>query len=159
MPTDPTPRDRAFEVIDAYGGDMRRWPADARPALAALVAGDPDLRAALVAAQRLDAELAEWATAPAHPALPFDPAKLPAQRPMQRWRWVGLGAGVAAAAAAVAASVVMLVSAPAGEAPAPVAIAAVTPGEGVAATAHTSASPTDGFAYVFMPTYDEENLI
>ncbi len=165
MPTNHTPtdpRDRALEVIDAYGADMRRWPADERATLAATVASDPALRAALAAAERLDTELAEWATAPAHPAAPFDPATLPAQRPLHRWQWAGVGAGVGAVLTAAAAAMVMLVSPPATRSPAPAEMAMASAATPVAtdAVAHPAAAgPNDGFAYVFMPTYDEENLI
>jgi hypothetical protein len=51
-------------VIDAYGGDARRWPADERAALQQLAEAHPEVRTHLVRARALDRVLAAAATPP-----------------------------------------------------------------------------------------------
>jgi hypothetical protein len=46
--------DRLQEILDAYGADPHRWPADERDAAAALLVATPALREAAGEAQRLD---------------------------------------------------------------------------------------------------------
>jgi len=48
---------RLDELLDAYGADPARWPADERAAAEALLASSPELRARVTAAAQLDALL------------------------------------------------------------------------------------------------------
>ncbi len=50
-------RDRLIALIDAYGGDLRRWPEDEREAARALLALDAEARDRLEEAAELDAVL------------------------------------------------------------------------------------------------------
>jgi len=95
-----------FEALaEAWGGDVARWPADAREAAALLMAAEPEFtRAALARAEALDAALDAWRPAPASPSLV---ERIVAAAPaLRRPRWLGwlspaaLGAGLAAATVA-----------------------------------------------------------
>ena len=99
-----------FEALaEAFGGDVARWPADAREAAALLMAAEPEFTQAVLAqAERLDTALDAWRPAPASPALV---ERIVAGAPKARApRWIGwlspaaqgafLGAGLAAACAA-----------------------------------------------------------
>ena len=141
--------DRAIEIIAAYGADARRWPdAERAPALA-LAANDASAGAALADAAALDPLLAEWARADAG-TLVFDAGDVTRKADSGRWRWFA-GGGLAAAAAAVVA--VMMPVAPARQPVAPPQAAAVT------VKPATATSSDAAFAYVFTPTYDEEQVI
>ncbi|MSO71264.1 MAG: hypothetical protein EXQ88_04530 [Alphaproteobacteria bacterium] len=50
--------DRLGQLLDAYGGELARWPAEARGAAQTLLAGSSEARALLLDAQRLDEALA-----------------------------------------------------------------------------------------------------
>jgi hypothetical protein len=52
-------RERFDHLLEAYGGDFRRWPAEERAGVAAFVAQNADAAAALKAAQGLDRALDE----------------------------------------------------------------------------------------------------
>ncbi len=56
-------RNRAQEIIAAYGADAGRWPPAEREAALALIAEDKALRADMDVAASLDRELAVWAMA------------------------------------------------------------------------------------------------
>jgi hypothetical protein len=50
-------RERFDHLLEAYGGDFKRWPAEERVAAAEYVAQNPDAAAALEAAKALDEAL------------------------------------------------------------------------------------------------------
>ncbi|MBL8545651.1 MAG: hypothetical protein JNL81_04260 [Hyphomonadaceae bacterium] len=50
-------RERFVALLDAYGADFRRWPAEARAAAAAFAAQNADVEALLAEARGLDAVL------------------------------------------------------------------------------------------------------
>ncbi|MBL8700380.1 MAG: hypothetical protein JNK67_18535 [Alphaproteobacteria bacterium] len=50
--------ERLREILDAYGAEPHRWPADERDAALALIAAQPSLAAEVAAARDLDAMLA-----------------------------------------------------------------------------------------------------
>ncbi|KPF79723.1 hypothetical protein IP88_01410 [alpha proteobacterium AAP81b] len=147
----PTDIDRALAVIAACGADPARWPAEERAALLAL-ATHPAVAAALAAARRLDDLLGDWATAPV--ASHCDAAAiaaLPQAAPMLApRRWLAGGAMAAAAAVALVLAMPARVDRSTDDSMASAASAvAATPGEDGDA----------GFAAVFTPTADEEDLI
>ncbi len=89
-------------LLDAYGAEPRRWPADRRAAAEALLARSSDARALLAAARRLDALLD---TAPAEPAPAHLIGRVLAAAPQPRPRrdgwfagWLKPAAGIAFAA-------------------------------------------------------------
>ncbi len=142
--------EQALAIIAAYGADVRRWPAAEAGDVLACMAADPVVAAAHAEAGALDALLADWAGT-AVPLLPLDGAALvPAAvvvpaRPLRRWL-----AGGALAAAGAAALVLMLpmpAAMPAGSKAAPLVAAA------------TAGSDAEGFAQIFTPTVDEDELI
>jgi hypothetical protein len=97
-------RARFEELAEAYGGDVSRWPAEAREAAAALMAAEPGFTGeALARAGALDAALDGWRPAPASAALT---ERILAAAPGPRRHWpvwlspAALGAGLAAACAA-----------------------------------------------------------
>lgn len=97
-------RDRFEELAEAYGGDVSRWPVEAREAAALLMAAEPGFTGEVLArADRLDAALDSWRPAPASAALV---ERIVAAAPRARPRWptwlspTALGAGLAAACAA-----------------------------------------------------------
>lgn len=140
-------RERALEIVGAYGADVARWPADERAAVLALAVGDAELRAAMDAARGLDAMLAGWAGDV--PAKRFEvdvPERaLPVRRGVLRW------AGGAAVAASLALVVILM---PGGQ---PQMVAG---DDGISlGSASDMAEPDDGFAMIFTPTADEEELI
>jgi hypothetical protein len=96
-------RERFQILAQAYGGEIARWPADAREAAAELVAADPEWTAAVLAeAARLDGMLRQ-APAPAPSSALVGRVIAAAQDVRRRIAWwlpVGLGAGLAAASAA-----------------------------------------------------------
>lgn len=138
-----------FELIESYGADTARWPADERDAALAAIAADPALQAALGRAAALDEMLAEWA---ARPVLAADAdavaARILRPRPVARWpRFAGAGGLIAAAVAAV------IYVAPMSTAP------VATPVIAAAADTGVSAQDASDFASVFTPTPEEESLI
>lgn len=97
-------RDRFAELADAYGGDVSRWPTEAREAAAVLMTAEPAFTGAvLVRAGALDAALDAWRPAPASAGLV---ERIAALAPAARRRWpvwlspAALGAGLAAACVA-----------------------------------------------------------
>ena len=95
--------ERLQALADAYGADLRRWPADQRAFAESLLAVDPSLRDALDQAAALDALLDTAPTPVPSAALTARVlAAAPRPRASGRWRqavWY-LGAGWAAAACA-----------------------------------------------------------
>jgi ferric-dicitrate binding protein FerR (iron transport regulator) len=94
-----------FEALaDAYGGDLRRWPAGERPAAEALLAAEPEAaRARLMAADALDDLLAVSARPTPSPALRtavLAAAPRPRRRLLQATGFWLSGAGLAVAGAA-----------------------------------------------------------
>jgi anti-sigma factor RsiW len=90
--------ERALTIIEAYGADPRRWPADERDAARALIARTPELAAALAREAAMDAVLA---AAPPAPDVMLNPAAiaLQAQRaaiPARARSWLRGGALIAA---------------------------------------------------------------
>lgn len=95
--------ERLHELADAYGADLRRWPASERAFAESLLAADPSLKAVLDEAATLDALLN---AAPAPVPSPALTARVLAVAPQRKARgrlgkgvWY-LGAGWAAAACA-----------------------------------------------------------
>ena len=151
--------ERALEIIDAYGADSRRWPAEEREALTLLAMADPVVAAALAEARGFDTLLKGWASDVA-PASPIDAEALIPRvaTPARRTGWL-LGAAMAAALTG------LLVTTPWNRAPQgpAVTIAAndipnVSPVP--SATGESEAlAETEVFATVFTPTADEDQLI
>ncbi len=149
-------RERALEIIGAYGADAARWPAAERASVLALAAQDSQVATARAEARSLDALLDGWAADV--PLRQFDPqALIPARtiatphRPLLRW----VGGGAVAAALAMA----LVLTVP-GTTPAPQTVTAsnMSP-ESPLESASDSSEPLDGFALIFTPTADEEELI
>ena len=95
--------ERLHELADAYGADLRRWPASERAFAESLLAADPSLKAVLDEAATLDA-LLNAAPAPVPSAALTARILAAAPKPKARGRlgrgvWY-LGAGWAAAACA-----------------------------------------------------------
>ncbi|WP_426020139.1 hypothetical protein [Brevundimonas sp. DWR2-3-1b1] len=95
--------ERLHELADAYGADLRRWPASERAFAESLLAADPSLKAVLDEAARLDALLNAAPTPVPSTALT---ARILSAAPQRKARgrlgravWY-LGAGWAAAACA-----------------------------------------------------------
>jgi hypothetical protein len=83
--------DRLRSLIDAYGTDPERWPADERAAALLLLANSAEARAYAHAAEPLDTLLDR---VPLRPTITVDPATLaariartPARRPARRVAW------------------------------------------------------------------------
>lgn len=98
-------RERFEALAEAYGGDMARWPADARDDAAARLAAEPAFAARVLArASTLDQALDGWAATPAGNDLRERIiAEAPSPRPVRARAWlgrIGVGAGLAAACAA-----------------------------------------------------------
>ena len=97
-------RERFEALAEAYGGDVTRWPAEAREAAALLMAAEPEFtRNALAREGALDVTLDAWRPAPASATLIA--AIMTGAPATRRPRWIGwlspafLGAGLAAACA------------------------------------------------------------
>ena len=125
-----TSRDRAFEIVAAYGANAARWPDDERAGVLALAAADPELAAARANAAQLDTLLDDWALAPA--------VKLAAPVPVRHWRRLGVGTALAAS---LAGALLLLPGAPVPIVEAPVV-----------------ADDAQAFALLFTQTPDEEDL-
>ena len=100
--------ERLHELADAYGADLRRWPASERAFAESLIAADPSLKAVLVEAAAVDALLDAAPTLAPSAALTTrvlaaaPKAESPKSKPrgrLGRAVWY-LGAGWAAAACA-----------------------------------------------------------
>lgn len=96
-------RERFQDLALAYGGDLARWPAEARGAAQALLRADAGWAEAVLAdAARFDAVLAQ-SPAPASSADLVGRILAAAPRARRRLAWLlpaGLGVGLAAACAA-----------------------------------------------------------
>jgi hypothetical protein len=92
-------RERFAYLLDAYGGDFKRWPAEARASGAAFAAQDAEAAALLAEARRLDAALDQGreSVAPA----PDLTARILAQAPRQQRSAFDRRALIALAACAV----------------------------------------------------------
>jgi hypothetical protein len=155
--------ERALEIIDAYGADSRRWPAEEREAALLLTIADPAVAAALAEARSFDTLLAGWAAdvPPAPPLVAETLIPLRAMPAVQRRRagwW--LGGAMAAALTGVIVAAPWNSSAPGG---APVIVAAadrpnVSPVPSATGGSEALAE-TEVFATVFTPTADEDALI
>jgi hypothetical protein len=157
--------ERALDIIAAYGGDSRRWPADEREAVTLLAISDPAVAAALAEARQLDALLGNWAGDVA-PRAPFEAAALipapavvaaPARQSRAGW-WVG--GAIAAALTGLIVQAPWTANAPL---PPPVEVAAndianVSPAPSAAGESEVLADD-EVFAAVFTPTADEDQLI
>ena len=94
-----------FEAFaEAFGGDVSRWPAEARDAAALLMAAEPGFTQGVLArAETLDAALDAWRPAPASAGV-AERILSTAPAPRRGWKlWLSpavLGAGLAAACAA-----------------------------------------------------------
>jgi hypothetical protein len=154
-------RERALEIIGAYGADAARWPDTERAALLSVVARDAEVAAALGEARRFDVMLAGWADDV--PVRRYDAdALLPARilRVPQRsrlLRWAGGGAVAAALATLLVLTVPGMLPAPQPTMPAN--IAPDFPQGSVRDSDSNRAEPLEGFALIFTPTADEEELI
>ena len=107
--TEPMTFDRFRDLADAYGGDVTRWPAEARAAAMAL-ATHPTAIAILAHATALDTVLDSWAVPAPSPALAArlvglapTPNRSPAARARLWWSGVGIAAALAGAASGTAA--------------------------------------------------------
>jgi len=101
--TSPMTPARFAALAEAYGGEIARWPEAERDAAAALLAGEPDFAAPVLAqASGLDGALAQWPSMAASPAL-RETIIVSAPRPRRAlsvWALrLGLGAGLAGACA------------------------------------------------------------
>ena len=134
--------DRAAEIIAAYGSDTARWPDVERATAVTVIAADPALTAALVAARGLDHDLAAWASRPVLAGSPLADAAVAMRRPGSVMRWAAGGS----VAASVAAALVLLN-------PTRVAAPSVAP----VVLAHVP--DETAFAQVFTPTPDEERIL
>jgi hypothetical protein len=157
--------ERALDIIAAYGGDSRRWPADDREAVTLLAIADPAVAAALAEARQLDVLLGSWA-GDVTPMAPLDaealiPAPTIVAAPQHRRRagwWVG--GAIAAALTGLIVQAPWTANAPL---PPPVQVAAndvanVSPAPSAAGESEVLADD-EVFAAVFTPTADEDQLI
>lgn len=155
-------RERALEILAAFGAKPHRWPPDERAALAALVREDAAVRAALGDAEALDRAIAR-ALAGAPPVVPrrddaaAAEAVLRAHGPARagggaarRWLWPG-----ALAAAGIAAGVALWWPTPGVVPDAPPTLA-MAPSAEVAVDG--AASDAELLALMFSATPDEDLL-
>lgn len=109
----PMDRARFAALLDAYGAEPRRWPADERAQALAFAADDPGAPALLAAAATLDALIDAGAPQPAGADLRdaiIGSARIKPVRRLALW-WAGAGLG-AALAGAVAGAVTVSIMAP-----------------------------------------------
>lgn len=156
-------RERALEIIAAYGADAGRWPDGERAAVLALAAADAGVAAAIAEARAIDGLIGDWAR-DVRPgdfdtrAIVMAPQVGVAMMPVAR-RWLAGGA----LAATLALGLVFAGGRdPVSErmAAAPVVAAKdVTVSTVPSATADGGAGDAAIFATVFTPTVDEDELI
>lgn len=151
-------RDRALEIIAAYGGDAVRWPATEAAALLAVADSDDIVAKALADARQLDALLDGWAhdVAPAQfdlAAITRQPVAAPVRAPAQRWLAGGL------VAAAMAAGIAFLAPMTPEADPRMEIISAKPAVQLATADGEAPGNDADAFATVFTPTVDEDALI
>lgn len=118
-------RERAIEILEAFGANPERWPADERHAVEAAIAEDAGLQALADRERELDSRLMDWNALPPRAAAMealFAAAEQTVQSnkvwsaPARRWNsWLAGGGAVALAAGIVAA--LMLAGQPATQAP------------------------------------------
>jgi len=148
--------DRVNELIEAYGSDPARWPANERADAEALLRGDKALRARANAAFPLDRSIAAWARSPEAAEALADAlaarvvANLPRQDARRRpWQLWGGGLGVAASVAAAA-----FLLTPREHTPTP------QPHQvQLAAQAGSEQAKAEAFQLLFVPTPDEEDVL
>ncbi|MFC3714161.1 hypothetical protein ACFOMD_16440 [Sphingoaurantiacus capsulatus] len=155
-------RNRAQEIIAAYGADAGRWPPAERDAALALIAEDKALRAEQDVAASLDRELAVWAMATVHTgdvaATAAADAALAAIPQPRRWLPTAILGGSIAASLFAA---VMILPAP-GSDPAPDAATQIAQSSVPAAAPIQLAQVEQDVALygtVFTLTPEEESLI
>lgn len=84
----PLTLQRFLELVEAYGGQLSRWPAAEREAAEALVRVSEPARAALAAEAELDGALASFAAADLSAALERRLNEIPIRAPLtKRARW------------------------------------------------------------------------
>jgi hypothetical protein len=84
----PLTLQRFLELVEAYGGELSRWPAAEREAAAALVRVSEPARAALAAEAELDQVLTRFASPDLSPALARRLNEIPIRAPQaKRARW------------------------------------------------------------------------
>lgn len=149
-------RNRALEIIAAYGADSARWPPVEAAALRAIAASDALVASALAEAQPLDGLLADWAEASVPVGIDLAAiTRLPAEAPVPARRWVAGGIFAAAIAAGIAFLVPVAPAADPGLATVSLQTAVPLP----TAEGDAFGSDADVFATVFTPTVDEDALI
>lgn len=149
-------RDRALEIIAAYGADAVRWPATEAAALLALADSDALVASALADARQFDALLADWAATAVSAEIDLAAITcLPAETPMPARRWLAGGFVAAAIAAGIAFLAPVMPAADPGleNVPTQTAVPLAT------AEGDAFGSDADVFATVFTPTVDEDTLI
>ena len=133
------------ELIEIYGADAARWPAEHRDAARTAIAADPALQRALANAAALDTLIETWVRrVPASADANAVSARIVRPAP----RWPGFAA-VGLIAATVAAFVLTV---PATAPPTP------SPSLAAAPAAAANAADDAAFASLFTPTPDEENV-
>lgn len=154
-------RTRAVEIIEAYGADPARWPAEEREAALAWAKRDAAVGRAMAEAETLDAMLVDWAREPlasdgvAEASIDAVMARLPVAGAARSW-WpkLVLGGSIAAAIAIGALLIPPDAIEQQPDARQPAAQQTQTPVQ----TAQISAD-AQVWAQVFTPTPEEESLI
>ena len=108
--------ERFSSLLDAFGGDLDRWPAAEREDARAYLRAHPPAHAALADAARLDALLAAWVVPGPGAALAARVASVAAQRTpairrLHLW-WSGLGAAAALATGLAAGAIAVELTTP-----------------------------------------------
>jgi len=148
-------RDKALDLISAYGADTARWPLQVRAEVLALAADDAEVAVALTEAESLDLLLQSWAADV--PQRAFDAAALipqPAVHAPSRRGWLaraGLGGALAASVAAA-----LVLGLPGQQGP----LAPAQPASKISTGSDNGQGEAlDDFALIFTPTADEEDVI
>jgi hypothetical protein len=149
-------RDRALEIIAAYGADVARWPATEAAALLALADADARVASALADARQFDALLADWAATSVSAEIDLAAiTRLPAETLVPARRWLAGGF----LAAAIAAGIAFLAPVTPAADPGLATVSTQTAVQLAAAEGDAFGSDADVFATVFTPTVDEDDLI
>lgn len=155
-------RERALDIIAAYGGDSARWPADERAAVLAM--RDGAVTAAIAEARGLDGMLDDWALGEVAATLDFAAMTAGAQEsramvrmPERKGPWPSRWLAGGALAASVAAVVVMM--GPVRNVPGTATVSTISSVQSATAKSGAAVSDAEAFASVFTPTVDEEELI
>ena len=88
-------RDRAYEILDAYGASCERWPEDERQALQEMIDHDSTLTLAWEEAQKIDKTLDDWSAFSPRPGKIEQLLKKAEQAPRHRSRWWASGTAAA----------------------------------------------------------------